>query len=154
MSTDGSTKREGREGKRTMVDFGLICRMHGCFMCGYGCLVFFICLVEGIEFLRIFRSWGLTLNWLYKDVDGKDPSINAVYRILALVMFGIGLYELKMPDLDEQSKAFFRKAFVLYLLPCGLSFGYDGFQSYSGPLTLLTAFVPLTFAAAGLFVRR
>lgn len=47
---------------------------------------------------------GLRLSLLYSEVDGSNPAVNAVYRVLAICMFGIGLYEIKLPELDERSK--------------------------------------------------
>ena len=47
---------------------------------------------------------GLRLSLLYSEADGTNPAVNAVYRVLAICMFGIGLYEIRLPELDERSK--------------------------------------------------
>jgi len=71
-------------------------------------------------------------------------------------MFGIGLYEIKLPELDQRIKEYYSKAFVMYLLPVGVCFAYDAIQPYAGPLALITAAVPLSFGSAALYtlVRR
>ena len=51
-----------------------------------------------------FARPGLRLSLLYSEADGTNPAVNAVYRVLAICMFGIGLYEIRLPELDERSK--------------------------------------------------
>ena len=70
----------------------------------YGLVVFLSCVAEQYESLSWLTNAGLRLNLLYSSASGKDPHVNAVYRILALCMAAIGMYELKIPELDERYK--------------------------------------------------
>mmetsp|Transcript_10374 Transcript_10374/g.23716 ORF Transcript_10374/g.23716 Transcript_10374/m.23716 type:complete len:169 (-) Transcript_10374:620-1126(-) len=139
-------------GKRAKgINFDQVCRLHGCFMVFYGLVVFLSCVAEQYESLSWLTNAGLRLNLLYSSASGKDPHVNAVYRILALCMAAIGMYELKIPELDERYKNYFSKAFVVYLLPCGLCFFYDASQPYAGPMAVATAIVPTLFGLAGAY---
>jgi hypothetical protein len=66
--------------------------------------VFLSCVVEQTKELSWLREWGLRLDMLYSEADGRNPAVNAVYRVLAICMFGIGLYEIKVPLLSERVK--------------------------------------------------
>jgi hypothetical protein len=139
---------------------------------------------------------GLRLSLLYSEVDGSNPAVNAVYRVLAICMFGIGLYEIKLPELDERSKViaianpglcvaswdcnsrpesflptarplacdlrphvcaqeYYSKAFVMYLLPVGLCFGYDAIQvpSWSCPVRVAWPHSSSRVLSLSLFLR-
>ena len=66
--------------------------------------MFLSCVVEQTKELSWLREWGLRLDMLYSEADGRNPAVNAVYRVLAICMFGIGLYEIKVPLLSERVK--------------------------------------------------
>jgi hypothetical protein len=72
--------------------------------------VFLSCVVEQTKELAVLRDWGLRLDMLYSEADGRNPAVNAVYRVLAICMFGIGLYEIKVPLLNERVKVSHRLA--------------------------------------------
>mmetsp|Transcript_23982 Transcript_23982/g.38585 ORF Transcript_23982/g.38585 Transcript_23982/m.38585 type:complete len:149 (+) Transcript_23982:309-755(+) len=140
-----------RPAKRRRLDFDQICRWHGYIMVFYGISVFLSCVIEQTAALRWLTAWGFRLDLLYAEADGQNPAINAVYRVLSVCMFGIGLYEIKVPTLDQRIKEYYSKAFVMYCFPVGLCFAYDAIQPYAGPLALVTAAVPLSFGSAALY---
>ena len=77
--------------------------------------MFLNCLVEQTKALAWLRGWGLRLDLLYQETDGQNPAVSAVYRALAICMFAIGMYEIKVPFLNDRVKvrAFLRPAFAL-----------------------------------------
>merc|ERR1712216_655352 len=150
----GRLHRAGRPPKRWrgVREFDALCRIHGYIMLVFGVSVFFNCVIERTPSLQWLTGWGFRLNMLYSEADGTNPAVNAVYRVLAICMLAIGLYEIKLPELDERVKEYYSKVFVMYLLPVGLCFGYDAIQPYAGPLSVCVAAVPLFFSMVGLYI--
>ena len=58
------------------------------------------------------RDFGLNVHGI--QADGTNPAVNAVYRVLAICMLAIGLYEIKLPELDERVKEYYSKVCVLH----------------------------------------
>ena len=56
------------------------------------------------------RDFGLNVHGI--QADGTNPAVNAVYRVLAICMLAIGLYEIKLPELDERVKEYYSKVCV------------------------------------------